>query len=557
MDDLERPRRPAAATSTTTTDVTSEQGGAEAPAAQEDADVALLLRMAQQQDPQQAPSASDQAFDSASSAPAPSTPHAAAPAAKRPHGTSSHDGGFTGFGAEFQPYGYMDPHLNHNKLDPEVRKLGVQHTRIFVPWGAVETGLLGKAATDYEKANIDHLTAQLQQTPNDPKLQERLHNAQKQYANDTSFTNSFVKTLELAGKQTTINLTFCGATGRPETIDQFSKVVRYLIGQGYTGIQLTLENEPNGPDQSDSNRGHFNKGVRDHNQAEMDAAAKNYVDEYARLDADLRDQSAGNVRDQVSIVGGDMVPNNRTKFFETITKLGLNKYVDSYSFHLYWGANKGIGGALQDLKTMQALGHKYAKGKSLQITEFGKERFTTAEERAKDPDHKGVHAVEAGTEPAFEQGLFALSAVNDGFTGVVKWDAFYAGEHHKGDGKGDPGQYYMIQGPQQGYSTDATYRLIRMFTHATEPGWRVQGTNHGVEGAEAHFKSADGKGGAILAMSKGGGSVSTAGLPHERLHVTTWNANGKGGLETSTVAHGAAVHIPANGAVAVSTKAMG
>ena len=550
MDDLETPRRSASATSSATVDATAgEPSTDEAASAQEDADIALLLRMAQQQDQQPAASASDQAFGG-------NTAQAPAPG-QRAHGHSSHDGGFTGFGAELQPYGYMDPHLNHGKLDPEVRKLGVQHTRIFVPFGAVETGLLGKAATDYEQANIDHLTTALQANPNDAALQQKLQNAKKQYANDTAFTNSFLKTLELAGKQTTINLTFCGATGRPATVDQFSKVVRYLISQGYTGIQLTLENEPNGPDHSDSNRGRFNKGVRDHNQAEMDAAAQEYVDAYARLDADLSDKNAGSVRDQVSIVGGDMVPNNRAKFFETITRLGLNKHVDAYSFHLYWGANKGIGGALQDLKVMQALGHRYAKGKSLQITEFGKERFTTAAERAKDPDHKGVHAVEAGTEPAFEQGLFALSAVNDGFTGVVKWDAFYAGEHHKGDGKGDPGQYYMIQGPQKGYSTDATYRLIRMFTHATEPGWRVQGTNHGVDGAEAHFRSPDGKGGAILAMSKGGGSVSTAGLPREGLHVTTWNANGKGALETSTVAHGASVHIPANGAVAVSTKPMG
>src|SRR5256885_9526537 len=30
-------------------------------------------------------------------------------------------------------------------------------------------------------------------------------------------------------------------------------------------------------------------------------------------------------------------------FWRTITRLGLNKYVDAYSFHIYWGANKDRG----------------------------------------------------------------------------------------------------------------------------------------------------------------------------------------------------------------------
>ena len=555
MDDLERPRRQGSATAADATGASPASEAGDAAAQQEDLDAAMMLAMARQQQVQAgAPSASEQAFGEPRTAAAPApAPH---PSAK-PKPASSHDGGFTGFGAEFQPYTYTDPHENHGKLDPEVKRLGVQHTRVFVPFAAVQTGLLGKAGTDHLKANVDKLQAAAQAAPSDENLKKRLAAAQQEYAQAVSYVTSFVKTLELAGKKTTINLTFCGGTGAPETIDQFSQVVRYLVGQGFQKLQLTLENEPNGPDNGDGFRGRFDKGVRTGNQAESDEAAKEYVGSYQRLDADLSDKNAGNVRDQVSVVGGDMVPNNRTKFWETITRLGLNKYVDAYSFHIYWGANKGLGDAVQQLAQIQQLGSHIAKGKALQITEFGKERFTTQAERAKDPSHKGVHAVEQGVEPAFEQGLFALSAVNIGFTGVVKWDAFYGGEHHKGDGKGDPGQYYMID---QHDNADATYRLMRMFTHATEPGWRVHGTNHGVEGAEAHFRSGDGKGGAILAMSKRGGSVSTADLPnHEKLYVTTWNGNGTGGLQTHTLAPGARdnVAIPVNGAVAVSTRPIG
>jgi hypothetical protein len=497
-----------------------------------------------------APSASDRAFND--------TAHAPAPAHE---GHSSHDGGFTGFGAEFQPYSYTDHHINHHRLDSEVRKLGVQHTRIFVPWGAVRTALAGKAGPDEEAAYIDTLNGEIAQHPNDDKLKRQLVQAKKDHAQFLSYSSSFEQTVELAGKHTTINLTFCGGNGHPDMIDQLSGVVRYLVGKGYTRLQVTLENEPNGPDRGNGFRGDFNRGVRHHNRAEMDKGLDSYVAEYQRLDQDLRgktDPGASDVRDRVQVVGGDMVGNYRKQFFQEITRLGLNKYVDAYSFHTYFGAGWQLGGALSSLANARALGARYAKGKALQITEFGKERFTTKAERARDPSHKGVHAVEQGTEAAFEQGVFALSAINMGFVGVVKWDAFYGGEHHKGDGKGDPGQFYMIAGPARHYATDAMYRLMRMFTHATEPGWHVHGANHGVGGAEAHFRSADGKDGAILSMKKGGGVVSTAGLPHHRLFVTTWNANGRGGLGVRILPAGHhEVHVPVRGAVAISTKPLG
>ena len=602
MDDLERPRRNASGDTTSTTSSgglgAADETAQDDAAAQEDADIAMLLQLAHEADAQAAPTASDMAYGdpqagaggqtstgqttttstggqtatgTATGGGATTTTTAGAGASAgtgagtgsgsssgqpkpKPRHHSSHDGGFTGFGAEFQPYTYTDPHENHAKLDPEVRRLGVQHTRLFVPFQAVETGLLGKAGTDYLQKNLDKLTTESQANPSDQALKKRLEQAQQDYAQAVSYTTSFLKTLELAGKQTTINLTFCGGTAHPEMIDRFTECVRYLVGQGFQNLQLTLENEPNGPDQSDGFRGRFNKGVQNHDKKMENEAVGEYVASYQRLDADLRDKNAGNVRDQVTVVGGDMVSHHLAEFWQTITRLGLNKYVDAYSFHIYWGADKSIYKAIQQLVDIRKLGSHVAPGKSLQITEFGQERFATKAERAKDPSHKGAHAVEKGTEPAFEQGMFALSAVGIGFTGVVKWDAFYGGEHHKGDGKGDPGQFYMID---QQNNTDAMYRLMRMFTHATEPGWIVRGAEHSDAGAQATFHSPDGKGGAILAMNKGGGSISTAELPrHEKLHITTWNGNGKGGLATHTAPAGShpSVAIPPNGAVAISTK---
>jgi hypothetical protein len=490
----------------------------------------------------------------ASANPSPGQPSAS----ERAYGTSSHDGGFTGFGANFDPYSYTDPHVNHAVLDPEVRKLGAQHVRIIVPGAVSQTNLLGASGPDWEKLSIEHLQAALQSNPGDPKLQEALKNAQKLYVQQTAYVNSFLKTLELAGKNTTINLTYCGAVDQPYHVDVFAGVVRYLVGQGYSRLQITLENEPNGADHSDSFRGRFDRAVKAHDTKTADAVAGEYVAAYQRFDADLSDPTAGNVRNQVRIVGGDMVSNNVDAFFGAITHEGLNNYVDNYSFHTYWGASHGLGAQLAQLRHLEQLGHRYAPGKSLQITEYGKERFATSQERAHDPNHKGSHAVEAGAEPAFEQGLFALSAVNDGFTGLVKWDAFYGGARHKGDGKGDPGQFYMIGGPRSHYAEDATYQLMRMFTHATEPGWKAQGANRGVNGAQVHFTSPDGTGGAILAMSHGTGMVSTASLPHNaRLYVTTWNANGKGGVSSRVIHHGETVEIPRLGAVAVSTNPPG
>jgi hypothetical protein len=532
MDDLGRQARPAQTAAPAA--ASAEAAGEFAPSA-EDLDAVRILQLARLAHTHAAPTASQQAFG----------------------GRTSHDGGFTGFGAEFQPFSYTDPHVNHSKLDPEARALGAQHVRMFVPIEAVMSGMLGKAGPDHMKDNVDRLEKQVQKDPSNAELQKELAGAKKSYADAVRFTDSFTKTLLLAGKHTTINLTFCGGASHPGLVDQYSLVVRYLIGQGYDHLQLTLENEPNGPDSGNGFRGTFDKGVKDHNRAEEDAGAKQYVAEYQRLDQDLRDPNEGSVRDQVKVVGGDMVGNNRDEFWRTITRLGLNKYVDAYSFHIYWGANKDLAKTLLDLQHDQALGAQIAKGKTLQVTEFGKERFATPEERAKDPS-KGIYAVETGVGPAFEQGIFALSAINDGFAGVVKWDAF-DGDYHDGKLQSDASTFHLIGGPESKYATDASYRLLQMFTHATEPGWRATGTNHGAGGSEVHFRSADGKDGAILAMQAQGGTLSTAGLPAgEKIRVAIWNQDGKGGLSHEVLAPGAhSIHIPVGGAVAVSTKPLG
>jgi hypothetical protein len=478
-------------------------------------------------------------------------------ASERAFGTSSHDGAFTGFGAEFDPYSYTDPRVDHSRLDPEVRGLGAQHVRIFVPLAVVQTSLLGKAGPDWQALAIQKLEAAVQANPADAGLKTQLAAAQAQYVQQTQYVSSFVNTLALAGKNTTINLTFCGAAEVPYRIDIFARVVRYLVGQGYGRLQLTLENEPNGPDQSNDIRGQFDRAVKNHDQAAEDAAVTPYVAAYQRLDAQLADATAGNIRDQVQVVGGDMVLNNQQPFFATATRLGLNQYVDDYSFHLYWGANKSFAGELAQLHASQQLAHQLAPGKPLQITEFGIEHFTTAEQRKKHPGIGSTVSVEAGVGPAYQQGMFALSAVNDGFSGLVKWEAFYGGARHKGDGKGEPGQFYMIGGPGTHYAEDATYRLMRTFTHATEPGWLVHGTNHGAGGAVAHFASPDGADGAILAMSKNAGSVIANGLPQKKLYLTTWNIDGKGGTHTEVIGPGICVRIPPLGAVAISTRPPG
>lgn len=499
----------------------------------EDVDAATVLRMSRELDAPR-PSASESAYGAQSK-----------PKKKKP--TSSHDGGFIGFGAEFHPFSYDDPKVNHHKMDPKVERLGAQYVRIFVPLNVVSTGLLGQAGTDFDKANVEHLTAAVANNPTDAALKHRLVNAQKQYAQDVRYVNSFIKTLALAGKDTTINLTFSGSVGHDGRIDQLASVVAYLSQHGYDKLQVTLENEPNGSDKGDGFRGRFNKAVAKHDRAGANAAAKEYVDAYARLDEQLEMQQ---VRDDVSIIGGDMVGNNRAEFFETITREGLNQHVDGYSFHVYWGAaGHTFPKTLAELDKIHAQAAKWAKGKPIMITELGKKKDVK--------DGGNPVADEAGVIPAFQQGLFQLHAVNAGFVGAVKWDAFHLGNHHKGDGKGDPGNFYMIGGPKSDYKTDESYRLERMFTHAVDPGWHCHGTNHGDHGAEAYFRSEDNKDGAILAMSKGGKSIATGSLPKGRkLFVTTWNRNGKGDLHTRFIDahHRPPVDIPASGAVAVSTK---
>ena len=477
------------------------------------------------------PSASELAFDQA-----PQTQQAA----KKKGGHTSHDGGFDGFGAEYEPYSYTDPRIDHSKLDPKLRKLGVQHTRIFVPWNAVTTGLLGMAGPDLEKEHIDQLTQLVDQNPDNADLQKKLANAKKQYAQDTKFTQSFLKTVALAGKHTAINLTFFGAVGQPERAKEMAHILKYFIDQGYDHLQTTLENEPNGGNaKGHGYRSDIARAIKNHDHAAIAAATKKYVDAYQNLSEEL---TAIGARDQVKVVGGDMVGHNRETFFRSIVQQGLNKYVDAYSLHVYWGMpGHSLSHALGSLKEMQKLAAKIAPGKAMQVTEFGKKTV-------------GTTAAPRNEETAFEEGLFALSAVNDGYTGLVKWDAFYDGP--PSPEKGNPGKFYLIGGPQKHYDTDAMYSLMRLFTHSTEPGWRAHGVNHGEQSVECTFRSPDGSQGTILAMSKGGGSVNTHGLPPHggKLHVHTWK---NGALESSTVAHGASVAIPTLGAVAVSTKPFG
>jgi hypothetical protein len=371
---------------------------------------------------------------------------------------------------------------------------------------------------------------------------------------------SFIKTMQLAGKSTTINLTYCGATKHSYHVDFFANVVRYFVGQGFTGLQLTLENEPNGPEKGDGFRARFNDGIKTGNQEEAQEAVQEYVDAYQRLNQDLSDPTAGNIRNNVKVIGGDMVGNRREEFFRLITKLGLNDYVDGYSFHVYWGANKSLKTTLEQLLTMKQLAGELAPGKQLQITEFGKEHFASAEEK-KHNQGLGCEADEAGVENAFEQTLFALSAINDGFTGAVKWDAFYAYTPRKshydpiqnrmvGDRRGNYGHFSMIDARQQG---DSNFRLMSMFTHAVEPGWQVHGSNYSPTGADAHFRCSDGLDGAVIAMRQSGGAISTAGLPNKPLRVMIWNANGNGTVTYTTAAHGDVVPVPALGAVAITT----
>src|SRR5207248_10230911 len=276
---------------------------------------------------------------------------------------------------------------------------------------------------------------------------------------------SFVNTMNMAGKRSTINLTYCGAGAshydasghewHNNHVDLLVKVVKHFVDQGFTGLQVTLENEPNGAEgttKSDHDpktnkhgmRYRLDEGFREIKEGkqlehskdpakrargaaevkagtkERNESAAEYVHEYAALDAAL---AGANVRDHVKIVGGDMVGGHRTAFFTLITKLGLNKYVDAYSFHIYWGANKGLKSTLQQLVAIKKLAKKVAPDKALQITEYGKEHFASAQEKRANGG-LGTEADEKGGANAFDQALFALSAINDGFVGALKWDAF-------------------------------------------------------------------------------------------------------------------------------------
>jgi hypothetical protein len=479
----------------------------------------------------------------------------------------------TGFGENLPWYSYSDPYREKAALRQKIHRLGPQAVRIFVPLAVVQTGLLGKIGVDHPARNLERLQRELHAGKAGAayrpgfwrhlkKVGRAYANANAQYNQDHLYVESFLDTLSLVDKQTTINLTFCAAIGLPphvesQYVESAARLVRYLLYLGYSNLQVTLENEPNGPDKGHGFRGTIDKDLNAHDVAGAKAEARKYVEAYQELSNDLEstahgglpDLVHGNVRDQVALVAGDLVHNNCTPFLAMIGH-GLRNIADAYSFHIYWHAAhgkhpSGLANALRRLAQIKKIDEAYGGGKPMQITEFG-EKLANG-----DASEQGVH-------PAFDQGLFALTAIGDGFTTVDKWDAFYGGPHHAGDHKGDQGAFSMIAGPSNHYAVDDTYRLMSMFSQAIQPGWTVTYAKpRGVAGVEVHFLSPDGTHGAILAMSRAGGPVSTASLPAgATLNVATWTPeHNRAFVSTETLPPGTSTfHVPKGGAVAISTQ---
>jgi hypothetical protein len=134
---------------------------------------------------------------------------------------------------------------------------------------------------------------------------------------------------------------------------------------------------------------------------------------------------------------------------------------------------------------------------------------------------------------AMQLAWFQMECLNQGYVATVIWtleDAWY-----------DRFMPYGVIGrAKDGWPTKPAYHMLRLFTHTIQPGWRAMKVTGRSDAASGSIVSAaKGPEGAatILALNTADEpvtlSIAIGGLdipPDRALHMTVWNADGKGTL---------------------------
>ena len=389
---------------------------------------------------------------------------------------------------------------------------------------------------------------------------------------------SFVKTVALAqSAASTINVTWTGGgQDHPDrNMQAFADVLARLVhDHGATKLRwVTVGNEPN--------------------------RTKIKIAEYDKLYRRLRVHlnKRGLARQQVGLMGGDLVQNNQKLWCTNLAKR-MSDVLDAWSIHVYWqydelGLKPKLVKRLNDVRGIcDGLILEQLNPKPVYVTEYGVRgiwRVKREVVRASGMHH--LKLVKVKPEPgvykptgeelrgrrvvdlnlnAFQHAWFNLLAPRLGYQGLSKWDAYFA----KYDLKDEPHpQEYGLIGRPQGADLPVrpSFHLTRLFTQAVPPGWNVREVKRppGTQIVTA-FAAPSGDGLTLIGLDtagatlvnavKGKRSYGFAKLPkNTSFHLIYWNRHGKGRLSspgkvrTDGAGHLPPVEVPLHSVFALTT----
>jgi hypothetical protein len=271
---------------------------------------------------------------------------------------------------------------------------------------------------------------------------------------DGDLMTSFVRTMKLAqNTASAINVTFhgIGPHAFPDSMPQFAAVLHDLIAnQHVTKLKwVTIRNEPNVPP--------IPKDL--------------YKSLYAQLAAGLAGLGV-----QLKFMGGDLRIEHQAEWFNFLAH-DMRGMLDAYSIHVYWNyfdPTNDLHGIESRLSGVQAIWEKLGKklGKAAQkplyVTEFGCRGNPHGAEENQPGVHKdGVTPLSKTNINAFQHAWFSLRAAMLGYSGTIKWDAYFAMyDHH-------PQGYALLGHPNDGWPRQPVYSLLRLLTTTVIPGSSV------------------------------------------------------------------------------------
>lgn len=383
---------------------------------------------------------------------------------------------------------------------------------------------------------------------------------------------SFIHTVELAHEAgATVNITWWFIERAPgddpvkqaalmqENMRQFADTLIDLVkNRGLTAVrQITIQNEVN------------TSWVK----------PELYEQYYRLLDTYLKE--AG-IRDHIQFVGGDLVYNNQLTWF-TYMADHMGDVLDGWSVHIYWNywdtaymqqRFRDITGIYQAIDP--------ALRKPLSITEYGVRGYKFYDNDPKrpimdvNPYRRGaltatlagkygdfVTGINETNIAAFEQAWFDMQAVNLGFTGLAKWDAYRAQYDFTYQDYSLIGYLFDPAPGQDRWPLRPAYYMQWLMANTTGEGWQVLGYNNSdTTGLKliTPFRGPNGEW-TVFALNRDGtaGTFSIGSLPaNTEFKVLVWNGDGAGRVaEAGTVNSGAGggvtVEVPAGSMVALTT----